>query len=54
MQQLSVFLIIVISLVSLAVYFHYNREQQSFSKTLFGLHSEIHMKHSANYYEKYS
>lgn len=36
MRQLSIFLIVTICIISAAVYFHYNREQQVFSKTLFG------------------
>lgn len=54
MQQLSIFLLIVISLVSIAVYFHYNREPQTFSKTLFGHNLERHPASAQYCYEKLS
>ena len=39
MPPIVKFLIIMILLVGSAVYFHFNRDQQTYSKTLFGFNN---------------
>lgn len=39
MPALAKFLLVIVLMVGSAVYFHFNREEQQFSKALFGEHS---------------